>query len=231
MKNQGNGTNVRQEDSTALTGIVQGDSKNMSPLAFKSNNSRPMSRTTSPDTAFERADNFLSNECIHSHSGSLSKSVVTGYKPKVVRFLRVQISDGFRRTTTLCFVIPLSQHNLHLICKMCTKHPRPTRASIIFSSHFGLSSKRPPRLAMHPFRRFVKACMALATRCWEIWVQQSLRPLLQVVDTLDLHSTPASPALPRRRSPCDVSALRRPSFRLEVSQADVVTVGIVRTVV
>ena len=28
---------------------------------------------------------------------------------------------------------------------------------------------------MHPFRRFVKACMALATRCWEIWAQQSLR--------------------------------------------------------
>ena len=45
--------------------IIQGDSKNMSPLAFKSNNSRPMSRTTLPDTAFERADNMLSNECIH----------------------------------------------------------------------------------------------------------------------------------------------------------------------
>ena len=48
--------------------------------------------------------------------------------------------------------------------------------------------------------------------------------LLQVVDILDPHGTPASPALHRRRSPCDVSALRRPSFRLEVSQADVVTV-------
>ena len=46
--------------------IIQGDLKNMSPLAFKSNNSRPMSRTTLPDTAFERADNFLSNECIHT---------------------------------------------------------------------------------------------------------------------------------------------------------------------
>ena len=112
---------------------------------------------------------------MYSHSVSLSNSVVTGCKPKVVRFLRVQISDGFRRTRTLWFVIPLSQHSLHLICKMCTKHPRPTRASIIFSSHLGLSSKRPPRLAMHPFRRFVKACMALATRCWEIWAQQSLR--------------------------------------------------------
>ena len=112
---------------------------------------------------------------MYSHSVSLSNSVVTGWKPKVVRFLRVQISDGFRGTRTLCFVIPLSQHSLHLICKMCTKHHRPTRASIILSSHLGLSSKRPPRLAMHPFKRFVKACMALATRCWEIWAQQSLR--------------------------------------------------------
>ena len=112
---------------------------------------------------------------MYSHSVSLSNSVVTGCKTKVVRFLRVQISDGFRRTRTLCFVIPLSQHSLHLICKMCTKHPCPTRASIIFSSHLRLSSKRPPRLAMHPFRRFVKACMSLATRCWEIWAQLSLR--------------------------------------------------------
>ena len=45
---------------------LQGDSKNMSPLVFKSNNSRPMSRRTLPDTAFERADNFLSSECIHT---------------------------------------------------------------------------------------------------------------------------------------------------------------------
>ena len=153
---------------------IQGDSKNMSPLAFKSNNSRPMSRTSLPDTAFERTDNFLSNECIQL-SVSLSNSVVTGCKPIVVRFLRVQISDGFRRTRTLCFVIPLSQHSLHLICELRTRHPRPIRASIIFSSHLGLSSKRPPRLAMHHFRRLVKACMALAFRCWEIWAQQRLR--------------------------------------------------------
>ena len=46
--------------------ILQGDSKNMSSLAFKSTNSRPMRHTTLLDTAFERADNFLSNECIHT---------------------------------------------------------------------------------------------------------------------------------------------------------------------
>ena len=110
-----------------------------------------------------------------SHSVPLSNSVVTGCKLKVVRFLRVQISDRFRRTRTLRFVISLSQHSLHLICELRTKHPRPIRASIIFSSHLSLCSKRPPWLAMHPFRRFVKACMALATRCWEIWAQQDLR--------------------------------------------------------
>ena len=65
-----------------------------------------------------------------------------------------------------------------VICELRTRHPGPTRASIIFSSHWSLCSKRPPRLAnvaMHPFRRFMKACMALATRCWEIWAQQRLR--------------------------------------------------------
>ena len=62
-----------------------------------------------------------------------------------------------------------------VICELRTRHPGPTRASIIFSSHWSLCSRRPPRLAMQPFRRFVKACMALATRCWEIWAQQSLR--------------------------------------------------------
>ena len=195
----------------------------MSPLAFKSNNSRPMSRTTFPDTAFERADNFLSNECIHTRFPfQITSSQSTNQKSSGFCVFRFQTDFDEREH---CFVIPLSQHSLHLICKMCTKHPRPTRASIIFSSHLGPSSKRPPRLAMHPFRRFVKACMALATRCWEmIWGPAEPQTLLQVVDTLDLHDTPASPALPRRRSPCDVSALRRPSFRLEVSQADVVTV-------
>ena len=68
---------------------------------------------------------------MYSHLVSLSNIVVTGCKSKVVRFLRVQISDGFRRTRTLCFVIPLSQHSLHLICKICTKHPRPTGSSRI----------------------------------------------------------------------------------------------------
>ena len=43
---------------------IQGDLKKMSPLAFKPNNLQLMHRTTLPDTAFERADNFRSNECI-----------------------------------------------------------------------------------------------------------------------------------------------------------------------
>ena len=201
----------------------------MSPLAFKSNNSRPMSRTIVPDTAFERADNLLSNECIHTRFPfQIASSQAANQKSWAFCVFRFQTYFG--RARTLCFVISLSQHSLHLICKMCTKHPRPTRASIIFSSHLGLISKRPPRLAMHPFRRFVKACIALATRCWEIWAQQSLRRSFRLSIPWIFHGTPASPALPRRRSPCDVSALRRPSFRHEVSQAGRGH-GIVRTVV
>ena len=48
-----------------------------------------------------------------------------------------------------------------VICELRIRHSGPTRASILFSSHWNLCSKRPPRLAMHPFRRFVKVCMAL----------------------------------------------------------------------
>ena len=59
-------------------------------------------------------------EWMYSHSVPLSNSVVTGCKLKVVRFLRVQISDRFRRTRTFCFVIPLSQHSLH--CDLWTAH-------------------------------------------------------------------------------------------------------------
>ena len=44
---------------------------------------------------------------MYSHSVPLSNSVVTGCKPKVVGCLRVQTSDRFRRTRTLCFVIAL----------------------------------------------------------------------------------------------------------------------------
>ena len=66
----------------------------MSPLAFKSNNSQPMRRTTLPDTPFERGDDFLSNECIHTlFPFQIASSQAA--KPKVVRFLRVQISDRF----------------------------------------------------------------------------------------------------------------------------------------
>ena len=132
-----------------------------------------MSRTTLPDTAFDRADNFLSNECNHTRFPfQITSSQSTNQKSSGFCVFRFQTDFDEREHFV---VIPLSQHSLHLICKMCTKHPRPTRASIIFSTHLGLSSKRPPRLAMHPFRCFVKACMALATRCWEIWAQHSLR--------------------------------------------------------
>ena len=67
--------------------------KKMSPLAFKSNNSRTMLRTTLPDTTFERADNFISNECIHTRLPFQIASS-QGVNEKAVRFLCVQISSN-----------------------------------------------------------------------------------------------------------------------------------------
>ena len=67
--------------------------KKMSSLALKSNNSRPKRRTTLPDKAFERADNFLSNECIHTRL-PLQIASSQGANQKAVRFLCVQISSN-----------------------------------------------------------------------------------------------------------------------------------------
>ena len=146
----------------------------MSPLAFKPNNLQLMRRTTLPGTAFERADNFLSNECIHTRFPfQIASSRAANQKSSGFCVLRFQTDFDEREH----FVLSSLHRNIAfiVICEPRTRHPGPTRASILFSSHWSLCPKRPPRLAMHPFRRFVKACMALATRCWEIWAQQRLR--------------------------------------------------------
>ena len=150
----------------------------MSPLAFKPNNLQLIRRTTLPDTAFERADNFLSNECIHTwFPFQIASSQAANQKSSGFCVFRFQTDFDEREH----FVLSSLYRNIAfiVICELRTRHPRPTRASIIFSCHWSLCSKRPPRLALggrvYPFRRFVKARMALATRCWEIWAQQSLR--------------------------------------------------------
>ena len=93
--------------------------KKMSPPDFKPNNLQLMRRTTLPYYGIWKSEQFPF-DWMYSHSVLLSNSVVTGCKPKVVRFLRVQISDRFRRARTLCFIIPLSQHSLH--CDLWTAH-------------------------------------------------------------------------------------------------------------
>ena len=146
----------------------------MSPLAYKPNNLQLMRCTTLPDTAFERADNFLSNECIHTlFPFQIASSQTANQKLSGFCVFRFQTDFAKREH----FVLSSLYRNIAfiMICELRTRHPGPTRASINFSSHWSLCSNRPPRLAMHPFRRFVKACMAIATRCWEIWAQQSLR--------------------------------------------------------
>ena len=139
----------------------------MSPLAFKPNNLPLMRRTTFPDSAFERADNFLSNECIHIwFPFQIASSQAANKKSSGFCMFRFQTKFNEREH----FLSSSLYRNIAfiVICELRTRHPGPTRASIIFSSHWILCSKWPLRLAMHPFRRFVKVCMALATRCWEI---------------------------------------------------------------
>ena len=124
-----------------------------------------MRRAPLPDTAFERADNFVSNECIHTRFPfQIASSQATNQKSSDFCVFRFQTKFDEREH----FVLPSLYRNIHVayivICELRTRHPGPTRAFITFSSHWSLCSKRPPWLAMHPFRRFVKACMALVTR-------------------------------------------------------------------
>ena len=129
----------------------------MSPLAFKSNNSRPMRRTTLPDTPFERGDNFLSNECIHTlFPFQIASSQAANQKSSGFCVFRFQTDFDKREH----FVLSSLYRKIAFIViyELRTRHPGPTRASIIFSYHWSMCSKRPPWLAMHPFRRFVKAC-------------------------------------------------------------------------
>ena len=104
-----------------LLSFVQGDSKKMSPLAFKSNNSRPMRCTTLPDTPFERGNNFLSNECIHTRFPfQITLSEAANQKPS--GFLRVQISSNGK----MCFVVPVShlrKQALHVTARDISHEP------------------------------------------------------------------------------------------------------------
>ena len=90
-------------------------------LAFKSNYSRPMRYTTSPDTPFERADNFLSNECIHTRFPfQIALSEAANQKSSV--FLCVQISSNGK----MCFVVPVShlrKQVLHVTARDISHQP------------------------------------------------------------------------------------------------------------
>ena len=128
----------------------------MSPLAFKSNNLQLMRRTTLPHTAFERADNFLSNECIHTRFPFQIASLQAANQ-KSSGFCVFRFQTDFDEREHFVFSSLYRNIAFIVICELRTRHPGPTRASIIFLSHWSLCSKRPPRLAIHYFRRFVKA--------------------------------------------------------------------------
>ena len=61
-------------------------------------------------------------EWMYSHAVSISNSVVRGFKPKNVRFLRVQISSKGK----MCFVVPvshLSKQALHVTARDISHEP------------------------------------------------------------------------------------------------------------
>ena len=157
-----------------------------------------MCRTTLPDTAFERVDNFLSNECIHTlFPFQIASSQAANQKSSGFCVFRFQTDFDEREH----FVLSSLYRNIAfiVICELRTRHPGPTRASIIFSSHWNLCSKRSLRLAMHPFRHFCEGRCGFSYPVLGDMGPAEPQTLFQVVDILDLHGTPASPALPRRR--------------------------------
>ena len=93
-----------------------------------------MRRTTLPDTAFERADNFLSNECIHTlFPFQIASSQAANQKSSGFCVFRFQTDFDEREHIVLSSLY----RNIAfiVICELRTRHPGPTRASIIFSSH------------------------------------------------------------------------------------------------
>ena len=157
----------------------------MSPLAFKPNNLQLMRRTTLPDTAFERTDNFLSNECIHTlFSFQIVSSQAANQKLSGFCVFRFQADFDEREH----FVLSSLYRNLAfiVICELRTRHPGPTRASIIFSSHWRLCSKRPPRLAMHPLKVVCHLPTnshdifpRIGSHCFHLWTQPKCCPNLK----------------------------------------------------
>ena len=157
-----------------------------------------MRRTTLPDTEFERTDNFLSNARIHtSFPFKIASSQAAIQKSSGFCVFRFQTDFDEREH----FVLSSLYRKIAfiVICELRTRHPGPARASIIFSSHWSLCSKRQPWLAMHPFRRFCEVLCGFSYPVLGDMGPAAPWTLLQVVNILDLHGTTASQALPRRR--------------------------------
>ena len=103
----------------------------MSPLAFKPNNLQLMRRMSLPDTSFEKADNFRSNECIQTlFSFQIASSQAAKQKSSGFCVFKFQTDFDEREH----FVLSSLYRNIAfiVICELRTGHPGPTRSSIIF---------------------------------------------------------------------------------------------------
>ena len=83
-----------------------------------------MRRTTLPDTAFERADNFLSNECIHTlFPFQITSSQAANQNSSGFCVFRFQTDFDEREH----FVLSFLYRNIAfiVICELRTRHPGP----------------------------------------------------------------------------------------------------------
>ena len=86
-----------------------------------------MRYTTLQDTPFERADNFLSNECIHTRF-SFPIALSEASNQKLLVFLRVQISSNGKT----CFIVPVShlrKQALHVTARDISHEPPKGRTN------------------------------------------------------------------------------------------------------
>ena len=149
--------------------------------------------TTLQDTAFERADNFLSNECIHTRfpfqvvSSQAANKYASGFC--VFRFQNDSderqhfVLSSLYRNITLIWPVNCAQKILVL-----PEPPSPCH-------HLSLCSKQSPRLAMYASRSFKTACIVYSLSHPALGDVGPAEPqtLLQMVEILDLYTAVHQP--------------------------------------
>ena len=155
-----------------------------------------MRRTTLPDTAFERADNFRSNECIHTRfTSQIASSQATNQKSSAFCVFRFQTYFDEPEH----FVLSSLYRNIVFISSVNCAQNIPVPPEPPSSSHLnGDCAQSGHRGWLCIPLGFCEGLYGFSYPVLGDVGPAEPQTLLQVVDILDLHGTPASPALFRR---------------------------------